>query len=286
MKNFKNFILEKSSLTPLGVPEEVMKEIQINFEIDSKSTWTKMNLKKDIISELKKDEKQFFIQISNKKNIYIFINNHKQYFKQYFKYETEGWGSFRIDDRTDISLTQLSYSIDIKDNIYMLDNSNFKIKEKKQRFIQAQTEKLVKETSDFKIYILKHFNSIIQRIYGNKYSKVMKQISKNISEITPDTSADEILKFLSDNKKLAEAAREFEDARDDEDILRLKRIEEQFNSLTIIDEYLLRFEDAYSDEFNHHLTIKDLINDFGRMYIETAFMYFLYTGKLKKLEIK
>ena len=29
-----------------------------------------------------------------------------------------------------------------------------------------------------------------------------------------------------------------------------------------------------------------LINDFGAMYIETAFMYYLYTGRLKKLEIK
>jgi len=287
MKYLETFnLFEKSSLTSLGVPEEVMKEIQINFEINSNATWTKMKLKKDVLSELKKDEKQFFIQLDKKGNIYIFINNYQHYTKQYFKLETDGWGSFRIDDRETISYNQLTYAININDDIYMLEGSDFEIEPKQDRKIVAQTEKLEKETDDFKIYILKHFNSIIKRIYGRKYSIVMKTIAENIGKISTDSTPEEILKFLNDNKKLAETAKEYEDARDDEDILRLKRLEKQFNSLTILDEYLIKFEVGYSDLYYTHLNIKDLIDEFGRMYIETAFMYYLYTGRLKKLEIK
>jgi len=287
MKYLETFnLFEKSSLTPLGVPEEIMKEIQINFEINSNSTWTKIMLKKDILSELKKDEKQFFIQLDKKGNIYIFINDYQNYTKQYFKIESDGWGSFRIDDRETISYNQLTYSININDDIYMLDNSDFEIYPKQDRRLESQSEKLDKETDDFKIYILAHFNSIIKRIYGRKYSEVMKTIAENIGKINHKSTADEILKFLSDNKKMAQSAKEYEDARDDEDILRLKRLERQFNSLSILDEYLIKFEVGYSDLFHTHINIGDLIEEFGRMYIETAFMYYLYTGKLKTLEIK
>jgi len=279
-------LFEKSSLTPLGVPEEVMKEIQINFEIDSNATWTKMKYKKDILYELKKDERQFFIQLDKNQNIFIFINDYQNYSKQYFKYENDGWGSYRIDDKEPITLNQLQYYINIKNDIYLLESSNFKTDSKQDRKIAAQSEKLEKETDDFKIYILKHFNSIIKRIYGRKYSIVMKTIAENIGKISSDSTPEEILKFLNDNKKLAETAKEYEDARDDEDIIRLKRLEKQFNSLTILDEYLIRFEVGYSELYYTHLNIKDLIEEFGRMYIETAFMYYLYTGKLKTLKIK
>ena len=278
-------LFEHSSLTPLGVPDDIMKEIQINFEIDSNATWTKMILKKDIIQDIKNNNKSFYLSFENYNNYFIFINDNQKYFKQYFNYDKNGWGSYRIGDREEISYTQLNYTINIKRNIYKLD-TDFKLATKEQRNIQAQAQKLEKSTDDFKIYILKHFNSIIKRLYGSRYDRVMKTIASNLSQIDSNATAEEILKFLKDNKKMAETAREYEDARNDEDILRLKRLEQQFNSLTIIDEYLIEFEVGYSEQFHYHLNIKDLINDFGHMYIETAFMYYLYTGKLKTIEIK
>jgi len=283
IKTFKLF--EKSSLTTLGVSEEVMKEIQINFEIDSDSTWTKMQLKKDIISDLKSDTKSFYISLK-KDNIFIFINNHKNYIKQYFKYETDGWGSYRIDEREDITLTQLGYSIDMKDEIYKLDNSNFEIETKQVRKLDAQTEKLDKTTEDFKMYILTNFNSILRKIYGRRHKKVMSQIADNIGKVKSDLNTDELLKFLDDNKKLADTAKEYETAKENNDILKINQLEKQYNSLTILDEYLIKFETEYSDKFNYHLNIHDLIKTFGQMPIETAFMYYLYTGKIKSLEIK
>ena len=287
MKYIKSFkIFERSSLTPLGVPEEIMKEIQINFEIETDSSWTKIRLKKDVLSELRKDEKQFFIQISKNGNIMIFINNHKHYIKQYFKLETDGWGSFRIDEREHITFTQLSYSINIKDDIYMLDNSNFKLSSKKERKLSNQINNLEKTTEDFKLYILTNFNKILQKIYGKKHKEIMIKIAKNLEQMSSKLNTDELLQFLSDNKKLAEIAKEYEKAKEDNDILNIKRLEKQYNSLSILDEYLIKFETEYSEKFNFRVNIEDLIETFGRMPIETAFMYFLYTGRIKDLMIR
>jgi len=286
MKYLKPFKLyEKSSLTPLGVPDEVMKDIQINFEIDSKSSWSEISLKKDVLNQLKKDEKNLFISISNKGNIFIFINNHNQYKLQYFKLEKTGWSSFRIDNIEDITYTQLSYVISMKDKIYILDNSNFEVDDKKYRKLEKQKEKLNNITQDFKMYIITHFNSILKKLYGNKHKIVMLKIVDNISSVKKDLNTDELLHFLEDNKKLADIAKQYELSKDDDDILKIKNLEKQYNSLTVLDEYLLDFENEYSILFNMHLTIKDLIETFGRMPIETAFMYFLYTGRVKNLKI-
>jgi len=283
--NFNKFLLEKSSLSILGVPDEVMKEIQINFEINSNANWEEIILKKDIISELRKKEKAFYISILHNDNIQIFINNNTEYFTQYFKLESGGWSSFRIDDRVEISLTQIRYSIPKHTKFYKLLKSDFKLKPKSQRLVQAQTVKLEKTTEEFKNYILKHFNNIVKRMYGTKYYRVMVKISENLSKVTQSTTATELLRILTDNKKLAKIAAEYEDAKSEDDILKLQNLEKKYNSLSTIDEYLMMFENEYSEEFNYFVNIKDLINDFGRMQIETSFMYFLYTGKIKKLKI-
>jgi len=284
MKHLKTYtIFEKSSLTPIGVPDEVMKEIQINFEIKSNSTWKKMKLKKDIINDLKKN-KSFYISFSKyTDNMFIFYSVDKKYYMQYFRFDSNGWGTYEIDNREEISFNNLNGMINIKNEIYKLENSSFKTKLKKQRIVQSQTEKLEKTTESFKYYILKHFNNIVKRMYGGKYYKVMTRISENLSDITNTTSASELLDILTDNKELAKIAAEYEDAMNDDDLLKLKNLEKKYNSLTIIDEYLLMFENEYSEKYSYFVNIKSLIETFGRMQIETAFMFYLYTGRIKEL---
>jgi len=85
---------------------------------------------------------------------------------------------------------------------------------------------------------------------------------------------------------LAEMAKEYEDAKSDEDLLRIQNLQKKYNSLPAIDEYLIRFEDGYSDKYDTRLNIKDLVDEFGRMKIETAFMFYLFTGKLKELSVQ
>lgn len=286
MKYLESYSLyEKSSLIGLGVPLEVVRYVQYDYEMKPNAKWTNLPLKRDVLVELAKSEKSLFVEISFD-YIKIIVNlGDNKYYQQYYMYDVEGWGGYEKRDREYISKSKVIYGISAKSNVYKLDGS-FEVKEKKQRRIQKETKEFDEITNEFKFYILYNFNKIIQRIYGKRYDYVMKQIAKNISKINKESTADEILKFLKDNKKMAEKAKEYEDAKNDEDLLRLKNLEKKYNSLPIIDEYLFKFEDEYSTEFNTRLNIKDLIDDFGKMKIETAFMYYLFTGKIKELAVQ
>ena len=278
-------LFEHSSLTKLGIPNEVMKYIQYHYEINSNANWIKIGLKRELIEELKKDEIAMFIEIADK-YIKIIVNlSNDEFYIQYFYYETNNFGSYDIREKTNISRNQLLYTVDPKHTIYKLDG-NFQHRPKLQRKVQKELKKFDKITNDFKFYMLYNFNNIIKRIYGKRYDFVMREIAKNISNFKQDASAEEILEFLKNNKKMAEKAREYEDAKEDDDLLRLKDLEKKYNSLPIIDEYLLTFEDEYSDKFNTRLNIQNLIETFGRMKIETAFMYYIFTGKLKELSVQ
>jgi len=283
MKYLKTYnIFEKSSLTALGVPDDIMKEIQIEFEIPSDANWEQMKLKKNIIKSLKTTNSFFLSFSKTTDNIFIFFNNNNRYYIQYFKYDNDGWGSYQISNREEITFTQLNIHINIKNTNYKL-NSDFKTKTKKERTIQTQTENLEKTTEVFKYNILSHFNNILKRMYGGKYHRVMKQISINLSKVKKNTNANDLLDILKDNTKLAKIAAEYEDAMNDDDRLKLRNLEKKYNSLSTLDEYLIMFEENYSEKYNYYLNIKDLIKDFGQMQIETAFIYFLYTGKIKNL---
>lgn len=278
-------LFEKSSLTSLGVPNEVMKDIQYNYEIQSDAEWNRIVYKKDVKKELQKNEISLFVEV-NIKYIKVIVNlGNDEYTQQMYMYVDSGWGEYDIREREEITRTQMLFGINSKSLIYKLIG-NFQERPKVQRRIQKEIKKFDDATNDFKYYMLYNFNRIIKRIYGNRYEQVMKKIASNIKEISEDASPDEILKFLKDNKKMAEKAKEYEKAKDNEDLLKIKNLEKQFNSLPVLDEYLLKFEDGYSDKYNIRLSISDLIDDFGRMKIETAFMYYLFTGKLKELSVQ
>jgi len=288
-------IFEKSSLTALGVPNEVMRNVQEHYAIQADANWVKIKYKKDVKAELKKTEKALFIEISTD-YIKIILNlgedviydeqgNDYQYTIQTYRYDSSGWGGYDIGERKPITRTQMLFGIRPDNLIYKLDGK-FQWKPLKQRKVQKEMKLFDETTNEFKYHMLYNFNNIIQRIYGVRYERVMKKIVHNIKNMSEDATPDEILEFLKDNKKMAEKAKEYEKAKSDEDLLRIKKLEKQFNSLPVLDEYLLKFEDGYSDKYHTRLSIKDLIDDFGRMKIETAFMFFLFTGKLKELSVQ
>ena len=278
-------IFEKSSLNNLGVPTEVMQEIQYNYEIETNAKWNKIKLKKDVKKELMKNEISLFIEI-NKKYIQVYQNlGNDEYTRQYMKYDETGWGGYDIRKREDITRTQLLISINPKSEIFKLDGK-FQHRTKVQRRVQKEMKDFDKMTSDFKSDMMINFNKIIKRLYGRRYESVMHQIALNIKKFSVDSEPDEILKFLKDNEKLASKAKEYERAKNNDDLKRIKQLEKQYNSLPVLDEYLLKFEEEYSEKYNIRLTIKDLIYEFGRMKIETAFMYYLYTNRIKDLNVQ
>jgi hypothetical protein len=267
----------------LGVPTDVMKDIQYNYELSSDATWTKF-YKTALKEDLKNDELSLYVEISIK-YIKVFINlGNDEYQQQVYKLDDSGWSNFIKKDIELKTRTQLLIGINPEHLIYKL-SGDFQYKPKKQRQVQKELKMFDDVTNDFKFYILYNFNKIIKKIYGKRYDFVMQTIAKNISELK-GSSSDEILEFLKNNKKLAEKAKEYDNAKAADDILRIQDLEQQFNSLPAIDEYLYTFEEEYSEKYNLRLNIQDLINEFGRMKIETAFMYYLFTGKIKDLTVQ
>lgn len=287
MKYLKTYnIFEKSSLTALGIPNEVMRNIQYNYELKPDAEWEKIGFKKDLQKELKKNEKSLFLEISVK-YIKVIVNlGNDEYFTQYFNYDDTGWGSYVIEDRELKTRTQLLIGVDPKNLIYKLEGQIFQERPKAQRLVQKDVRELDETTNEFKFYVMENFNRILQRIYGRRFDEVMKKIASNIANIKPGSTADEIYQFLKDNKKLAEKAKEYEQAKNEEDMLRIKNLEQKYNSLPVIDEYLLKFEVDYSEKFGTRLNVKNLIDTFGKMMIETAFMFYLYTGRLMNIRIE
>lgn len=286
MKFLKTYnIFEKSTLTKLGVPNEVMKEIEYNYEISKDSKWIKLGYKKDLIVELKKDEISMFLEIGSE-YIKVIVNlGNDEYYIQYFTYDDSGWGGYEIEERENKTRTQLLISVEPKNAIYKL-NGEFQIRPKVQRQVQKEMKRFDQVTNEFKFYILYNFNNIIKKIYGKRQDVVMRTIANNISNFKNNASAEEILEFLKDNKKMAEKAREYEDAKSEEDLLKIKNLEKKYNSLPVIDEYLINFEEGYSKKYNNRLNIEELIETFGRMKIETSFMFYLFSGKLKDLTVQ
>lgn len=282
--NFSHYILEKSSLTVLGVPNEVMKDIQINYEIPSDFEWEKIKYKKDLHNELKKDENAIFILISNNR-IIVITNKNKTYTEQKYTYDDSGWGGYDIGDITNKTYSQIIKYIPHKVLMYKYKTDKFQTIPKSKRNLQKELKDFDETTEDFKIYTIRYFNKIIRKIYGKKHDEVMKKIASNMSNMKSGMNTDDLLTFLNDNKKLAEMAKEYQVAKQNDDILRLSQLEKQYNSLTIFDEYLIKFEVAYSEKFNYRITLKSMIDSFGLMQTQTAFLYFLYTGKVKDMKL-
>jgi hypothetical protein len=283
--NFKNFLLlEKSSLSKLGVPNEVVKILQKNFKLSSKAQWNKIELKKTLKDQLMKDEKALYIEISLD-YINIFVNNYNNYIFQKFKYDDSGWGGYIVEEREQPSLTQLLNFVNIEHSIWKCEDDEFEIKTLAQQEVQKHVKKLDYTTYDFKMSIVKNFDNILKRIYGKKHDDVMTKIVSNIETMQTGQSAEELLDFLKDNNQLAKIANKYKFYKEIDDILRIKELQKQYNSLTVFDEYLFTFESEYSDKFNYRVSIKDLIETFGLMKIQNAFFYYLYTGRIKDLTV-
>ena len=52
------------------------------------------------------------------------------------------------------------------------------------------------------------------------------------------------------------------------------------NGLSILDEFLYQFEDAYSEYFEERIDIQELGEYFTKEKLMTMFMYYIYTGKI------
>ena len=249
-------LLEKSSLTKLGVPREVMQPIQRDFAIQPDATWDRIRLKRDVEKIFRKGEKELIIQIELD-SIKVFVSypssTETKYFVDTYILEDTGWaGEYKKLEREKLSITQLLYQIDSKTLLFHLKSDFSLLKQGKRQSIKK--EKSFEEfTNRFKTDFLHNFNSILKRIVGSRYKDAKKEIRDKAKQIEIENQM--MISGLDDPLSGP-------------------------NSLTILDDFLIQFEEAYSDFFGERLDIQELSKYFTYEKIMTGFMYFIYVGKI------
>jgi len=251
-----NLLLEKSSLTKLGVPREVMQSIQKDLALSPDVEWEKMNHKKDIVDYLKKGDLNLFIQIAID-SIKV-IGSYPSpkgtiYFVDIYVYRDTDWtGEFEKLKRQYDTLTQTLIHVDPRTNIYRLKGDFAVNKQSKRKMIKK--EKSFMDFSDkFKTDFLKHFDKILKRITGTNFKNAKDKVT------------DKAKKIAVENNLL---------------IRGLDNPMDGPNGLTILDEFLYQFEDAYSEYFEERIDIQELSKYFTLEKVRMMFMYYIYTGKI------
>lgn len=281
LKNYSEFVFESSSLTKLNINNDVMKYIQYNYELKPDANWNKIT-KTELKKQLKVDEKSLFILLYEK-NIKLIFNINLNYSIQIFEFDDKGFGQHMIRNKTKTTLNDLLNDVLRNTKIYKLDSDKF-IVSKKDEKLKKELKEFDNITNDFKFKIIGQFNNIIKKLYNKKYDDIIKKISFNMKDLNHGLNQVELEKVLRDNEKLVDFAKQYKIAKNDNDIKKIKNLNVKCNSLTNIDEFLISFEEEYSQKYKTRLTIPDLIKEFGLSKIQTSFIYFLHSGKIQDLK--
>ena len=252
----EKLLLEKSSLTSLGVPREVMQPIQSDFALASDINWVKMDRKNVIVDYLRKGNFNLFIQIAvdvisvfvsypSAKGVIYFVDN-------YIYKDTDWSGEFEKQKREYKTLTQIVIDINPQTNIYKLEG-DFAISKQGKRKMIKKEQSFTEFSNNFKTNFLKRFDKILKRITGSNYKKAKDKVTNKAKKIAMENSL--LIKGL-DNPLNGP------------------------NGLSILDEFLYQFEEKYSNYFDERLDIEEISNYFTKEKTMTMFMYYIYTGKI------
>lgn len=252
----ENILLEKSTLTNLGVPREVMQPIQKDLALSPNTQWNKIDYKKDVVDLLRKGTKNLFIQVAIK-SIRIFVSYPSAkgtiYFVDKYLYEDTDWSGEYVKQKREFkTLTQLVFEIDYKTNIYHT-NDDFSILNQGSRKMIKNEESFTKFTKNFKTDFLKQFDKILKRITGAKFKSAKGEILNKAKRIAIENKM--LIKGL-DNPLAGP------------------------NGMSILDEFIIQFEDEYSNFFDERFDIQELSEHFTKEKTMTMFMYYIYSGKI------
>lgn len=254
----ENILLEKSTLTYLGVPNEVMKPLQKDLALSDDAKWEKVNYKYEVDNFLKKGIKSLFIQINSYTisaiACYPTIKG-VEYFIDVYKYVDDDWeGKFIKKQRLYTSYTQILKNIIMKSNIYRLNGDFSVIKQIRRNAIRKEKDFLI-FTDIFKKEFLKKFDAILKRITGAKFKDAKGKIGEKAKQIAIENHM-----FIQSLENPMEGP----------------------NGLSILDEFLYKFEDAYSEYFTERLDIQELCEYFSREKVMTMLMYYILHEKMMK----
>jgi hypothetical protein len=280
-------VFEKSSLTFLGVPNEAMIDIQKQFALSSDAEWKVIKYKKDLRTDLRRNEDKLFIVVSSDKNniIVIFSIDNEFYVDNYNFYKADDMGSEYWDkeDRIKTNVTDVNKSIPKGAKIYKLISGDWSYENSAKRELNKRSDDFDDFTIQFKIDFADNFTNIIKKLYKNHSSLIQDMIINNLLTVNNSISPEKAKEILSVNVDRAKQAKFFKNRGQEKDPYNLQIQYIRDNSITIFNEYLIRFEDGMSQEYSEFLNISELSKKYGRDKIMTAFMYYLHGGKIMKL---
>lgn len=290
IKSYKYFskIYEKSSLTQMGVPKSVMQYVQKHYALTPQAQWKKYEKLNEIKNILMKNENNLFIQIGDSNiKVYasIYEKNKKLFIVDKFFKSTGDWGEhWEHVGREGITLTNLiKEEIYIEDEQYKLKSGEFSVVKKDVRDVEREEKQFDDFNKKFREDLLDYLTNILRNSYSKKANKIEKKIIDNLADVKEGLDHKEIKDILYQNADYAKKSKRLKSKAELIPKYNLDSEQIQHNSLTIFDEYLLRFEDAYSEKTGEYYNIKSLVEEYSREKIFTAFIYYLYTGMLMNL---
>lgn len=282
-----NFLLsyklfEKTSLINIDVPYQVMQGIQKDYAISSNAEWKRLQYKKNIIAALHKPQNTLIISVCENEILISFSHNKDFYIENYIISEKDDFGNIQWvrSERTKTTITDCVKKIERKCKSYELVYGSWLHEFRKIRKIRKEESDFEKITNEFKRDFAENFTNIIKKLYGKKANIITDIIVNHLKNVKKGITDEQIRDILFLNVERAKEADFFKKKQKEKDPYHLYNEIIRADSLTIFNEYLIRFEDDYSEKYKEYLNIPIMIEKFGRDKIMTAFMIYLYTKKL------
>lgn len=285
MKYLKTYkLFEKTTLLNIGVPYNVMQTIQRNYALSDNSKWSTIKNKTDIRKELKKTKSLIISVCENK--ILIFYSFSNDLFIETFEYIiNDDFGDSRWEriSRIKTDIKDVIDNVDKKCKMYLLDKGEWSNDFSNVRKMNKEDKKFDEVTNNFKKDFAKKFTRIVKKLYGRRSNMVSDTIIDYLKDVNDDTSENKIREILFLNVDKAKEVEYYRNKNKQKDPFKLYSDAVRADSLTIFDDYLITFEDYYSNKEKEYLNLPIMIERWGRDKIMTAFMVYLYNGRLLEL---
>jgi len=279
--NFKIFsLLEASNLNKFGLDQTIISHIHKDYALEPNATWIELKYKKDIISNLKSNKNTLILQIEPD-YVSILITSYNKgsflHFKDIYKYDEEvQWGGTWNKGKRE-EITNLEDNIYSNSKWYLL-KGDFSLKTKDVRDIQSDINDFDSFTNQFKTDFISNFYMLVNKMYGKKAEEVKTKIINDLKNVSDDISKEDSKAILLMQKQEASKIDYFNKKAKNSDPYGIRYDIPQANSLSIFDEFIITFEEAYTDKLEEFVTIKDIADKISYDKLLTSFLVFMYSG--------
>lgn len=273
-------IFEASTLNQFGLDQKIISQIQKDYALSTSINWIELKYKKDVIKNLNKRKNTLILQLEED-YISILVTTYNKgsflHFKDIYRFSEEWNGIWQKDERLEIT--------NLEENIYggakwFLLDGEFSLKNKDIRFIQSEVSEFDKFTEQFKTDFISNFYILINKIYGKKAEEVKDQIIQKLKSTSSNISKSDSKAILLMQKQEADKVDYYTQKSKNSDPFGIRNNIPQANSLTLFDEFIINFEELYTEKISEFVTIKDIADKISYEKLLTSFLVYLYSGKI------